>query len=98
MRSANLVAAIAPRLRGTRRWTLALLVATAAVAAVGGAGGPTARGAPARALAPVPPTALTATATNGRVTLDWADNTDIGLAGYNVFRSTSSPVSTASTP
>jgi alkaline phosphatase len=39
-------------------------------------------------LPPGAPTGLAATAGNGNVTLDWADNTESDLAGYNVYRST----------
>ena len=34
----------------------------------------------------------------GNVALDWNDNGEGDLAGYNVYRGTSSPVSTAGTP
>jgi glucose/arabinose dehydrogenase len=44
--------------------------------------------APPRDLAPAAPTGLTATAGSGTVALDWADNADTDLAGYNVYRST----------
>ena len=37
--------------------------------------------------APAAPTGLTATASTTRITLDWADNTDSDLAGYNVYSS-----------
>ena len=37
---------------------------------------------------PGAPTGLAATAGNGQVTLDWADNTESDLSGYNVYRST----------
>jgi len=37
---------------------------------------------------PGAPTGLVATAGNGQVTLDWADNTESDLSGYNVYRST----------
>ncbi|MFQ6030232.1 MAG: LamG-like jellyroll fold domain-containing protein, partial [Dehalococcoidia bacterium] len=36
---------------------------------------------------PAAPTGLTATAGDGQVSLDWADNTESDLAGYNVYRS-----------
>jgi Polysaccharide lyase/Ca-dependent carbohydrate-binding module xylan-binding len=39
-------------------------------------------------VAPGQPTGLTALAGDGRVTLDWSDNTDSDLAGYDVYRST----------
>ena len=39
-------------------------------------------------VAPAAPTGLTATPGNARVTLDWADNAEADLAGYNVYRST----------
>jgi glucose/arabinose dehydrogenase/PKD repeat protein len=39
---------------------------------------------------PAAPTGLTAIAGNGTVALDWADNTDSDLAGYDVFRSATS--------
>ncbi len=35
---------------------------------------------------PAPPTLLVATAGDGAVTLDWADNSEPDLAGYSVFR------------
>ncbi|GEM_PF-3279453 len=38
--------------------------------------------------APVAPTGLTATAGDSQVVLDWNDNTDSDLVGYNVYRST----------
>ena len=37
-----------------------------------------------------PPTGLTATAFNGYVSLDWADYTELPVAGYNVYRSATS--------
>jgi subtilisin family serine protease len=40
--------------------------------------------------APAAPTGLTATGGDASVTLDWADNTESDLAGYNVYRSTTS--------
>ena len=39
---------------------------------------------------PAAPTALTATAGDAQVSLDWADNTEPDLDGYNVYRSTTS--------
>ena len=39
---------------------------------------------------PAAPTGLVATADNNMVSLDWSDNNEADLAGYNVFRSTSS--------
>ncbi len=39
---------------------------------------------------PAAPTGLAATAGNGIVTLDWDDNNEVDLAGYNVYRSTTS--------
>ena len=39
---------------------------------------------------PANPTGLTATGGNGQVALDWANNTETDLAGYNVYRSTTS--------
>jgi len=41
-------------------------------------------------LPPAAPTGLTATAGDGQVQLDWNDNTEGDLEGYNVYRSTSS--------
>ena len=38
--------------------------------------------------APLAPTGLTATASNGDVTLDWNDNTELDLDFYNVYRAT----------
>jgi fibronectin type 3 domain-containing protein len=39
---------------------------------------------------PAMPTGLTADAGNGLVDLDWDDNSEVDLAGYNVYRSTTS--------
>ena len=39
--------------------------------------------------APGGPTSLTATGGDGQVALDWSDNPELDLAGYNVYRSTS---------
>ncbi|MFQ5525146.1 MAG: LamG-like jellyroll fold domain-containing protein [Thermoanaerobaculia bacterium] len=39
---------------------------------------------------PAAPSQLTATAGDGQVTLDWQDNTESDLAGYRVYRSTTS--------
>jgi hypothetical protein len=39
---------------------------------------------------PAAPTNLTATAGNGMVTLNWDDNNETDLAGYNIYRSTTS--------
>jgi subtilisin family serine protease len=39
---------------------------------------------------PAAPTGLGATAGNGSVSLDWADNSEPDLGGYNVYRSTTS--------
>ena len=36
---------------------------------------------------PLTPTGLVATASNGQVALDWSDNTEADLTGYNIFRS-----------
>jgi subtilisin family serine protease len=41
---------------------------------------------PPDAVAPAAPTALTASAGDARVTLDWADNGEADLAGYRVYR------------
>ncbi len=46
--------------------------------------------APAGDLPPAAPTGLVATAGNETVSLDWNDNTEPDLAGYNVYRSTTS--------
>lgn len=35
---------------------------------------------------PAPPTGLSARAGNGAITLDWADNAEDDLAGYNIYR------------
>ena len=48
--------------------------------------------------APGAPTGLAATSGEGNVALDWNDNGEGDLAGYNVYRGTSSPVSTAGSP
>jgi hypothetical protein len=42
------------------------------------------------AIAPAAPTGLTALAGNGSVSLSWSANTEPDLAGYNVYRSTTS--------
>ena len=47
-------------------------------------------GAPADTRAPVAPAELVATANDGIVDLDWADNIEIDLASYTVYRSTTS--------
>jgi hypothetical protein len=47
-------------------------------------------GAPPDTTAPAAPTGLIASAGNHQVTLDWASNTEPDLAGYNVYRSTTS--------
>ena len=48
--------------------------------------------------APAAPSGLTATAGEASISLDWNDNGEADLDGYNVYRGTSSPVSTAGTP
>jgi subtilisin family serine protease len=53
-----------------------------ALAAVSGGGGDT--------TPPAAPTGLVATGGNGSVSLDWNDNTEPDLAGYRVYRSTTS--------
>src|SRR5215213_5036109 len=47
---------------------------------------------------PAQPQGFTATAGNGSVSLAWTPNTDADLRGYNLYRSTSSPVPTSATP
>jgi hypothetical protein len=49
-------------------------------------------------VAPNPPINLTAVGGNNSVSLSWAANSESDLAGYSVYRSTSTPVSTASAP
>ncbi len=49
-------------------------------------------------VAPAAPSDLAATPGANSVSLTWTANTEPDLAGYNVHRSTSSPVSTAGTP
>jgi len=39
---------------------------------------------------PATPTGLTATGSDSRIDLNWNDNTELDLAGYNVYRSTTS--------
>ena len=39
---------------------------------------------------PAPPTGLTATGADGSVSLDWADNSEVDLDGYEVYRSQTS--------
>ncbi|HUX69140.1 MAG TPA: LamG-like jellyroll fold domain-containing protein, partial [Cellulomonadaceae bacterium] len=55
-------------------------------------------GFPADTIAPAAPTGLTATAANGSATLTWTANTEADLAGYNLYRSLSSPVDTTGSP
>jgi RHS repeat-associated protein/fibro-slime domain-containing protein len=45
---------------------------------------------PTDSTAPSPPTGLTVTAVGGSISLDWNNNSDGDLAGYNVYRSTAS--------
>ena len=47
---------------------------------------------------PAPPTGLGAVPGDARVALTWNVNTEGDLAGYHIFRSTSTPVPTAGTP
>jgi fibronectin type 3 domain-containing protein len=44
------------------------------------------------ASSPAAPSGFTASGGNGRVSLDWTNNTEFDLAGYNVYRSESTPV------
>ncbi len=53
---------------------------------------------PIYAAVPSAPQGLTAQPNNARVSLNWTANSESDLAGYNVYRSTSSPVSLAGTP
>ena len=48
--------------------------------------------------APAAPTGLAAVAGNGQVELAWDANAEPDVAGYNVYRSTTSPVDTGGTP
>jgi fibronectin type 3 domain-containing protein len=66
--------------------------------AVGGAVHVSAYGFPQDATAPAAVQGLTASAGDGSVSLTWDPNTEGDLAGYNVFRSTSSPVDTGGSP
>jgi hypothetical protein len=43
---------------------------------------------------PAPPAGVTASAGDGQVSLSWTPNSESDLAGYNVYRSTSTPVAT----
>jgi VCBS repeat-containing protein len=69
--------------------------------AIGGSGYSWIPGAPFNlvvdAIPPAAPTGLMAAAGPARVTLEWTANTEPDLAGYNIYRSTVSPV-TAGTP
>ena len=48
---------------------------------------------------PAAPTGLTATAGNALITVTWSTNPEPDLAGYNVYRGTTTPVvPTAGTP
>ncbi|MET0864665.1 MAG: fibronectin type III domain-containing protein, partial [Nakamurella sp.] len=47
---------------------------------------------------PAKPAGLTAVAGDASVTLDWADNTDSDIKGYNVYRGAADPVAITGTP
>jgi len=53
---------------------------------------------PADATAPVSPAGLAAMPEAGSITLSWTANGEADVAGYDVYRSTSSPVDTSGTP
>ena len=53
---------------------------------------------PADTTPPAAPTGLVATPASGSVTLTWTANTEADLAGYALYRSTSSPVDTTGSP
>ena len=68
-----------------KKWLVAAIVMSLVVTLSGGCGGDESTNGDSTALAA--PTSLVATAGDTEVTLNWADNTETDLAGYNVYRS-----------
>jgi hypothetical protein len=55
-------------------------------------------GFPADTTVPAAPTGLSATAANGSATVSWTASPEVDLAGYELYRSTTSPVDTTGSP
>jgi hypothetical protein len=84
------------------RWGVNEGAGTVAVTSIGGVNGTLTNGPTWIAgydfVPPLPPQNLSAAPGNGLATLVWAGNVENDVAGYNVYRSTSTPVSTSGTP